>query len=888
MKKLKKIGLILLALILLVFAGGLAFVSIYEEEIEQFAQEKIQESLVTDMSVSSLDFTIWDQFPQASIVFRDVLIEETFVEHDTLLYADKVFLQLDLFDVISGNYTVKDVTIETASLIIKRNPSGLDNYHFWKEAEGEGSEFSFALESVSLNDVATVIDDKKAEFALDVFADDVTLSGAFADKAFDLDAQAKVFIEEITVGVEKYVSRKNLLADFAMEINTGESAYYIREGAFELENIPFTATGSLMDQDEGILCDLKIDGEKVEIANVLEHLPESYKQSIAAYRAKGHINIDGKLEGMAGGGQHPNISATYTIDGARFIHHNSGVAMTDIRSKGAFEKENGEAEILTITAFQADFESGSFTSSGVIAEFAHPWIDLSFNGNMDLSDFHKFLELETVEELNGQFRLNASYQGKIADPSHITITDLNRAKVSGVMQFSDAIFQPKDAPHAFDKLKGKFTLANNDATIQNLTGVVQDSQFGLQGTLKNFLPFLLVEDERLSIQASFASSGLDFNTLLAEGGNKSSDEYHLVFPTDIDFDLDLSVDGLKFREFAATDIRGKALMNDRVFRLSPISLNTAEGQFSANVIADGRKASGFDVTCSAQLSDINVNELFREFENFGQEFIRDDHLKGIADAHVEFKSAFSNALQCNSDDIVSVVDIEVRDGELIDLRSMRNISQYVRTNAFVAPFVDEDALDDKLSHIYFATLHNEIDIRNGEITIPKMEIVSSAMDISATGTHSFENFIDYTIGFKIRDILSRQQESEFGSIEDDGLSNSFFLSMDGHVDNPQFGYDRMAHKEKRKEDREKEKQNVKALLKEELGLFKGDDTVGDYPAPKDNFSATVTISLDDDSEDEDKKDNKKPKKKRRGWLKGDDKEDDKVTISFDDDEDEDF
>ncbi|NNE55137.1 MAG: hypothetical protein HKN32_03885 [Flavobacteriales bacterium] len=563
--------------------------------------------------------------------------------------------------------------------------------------------------------------------------------------------------------------------------------------------------------------------------------------------------------------------------------------MSDIRSSGSFSKPDGFPEKLNIISFNADFESGSFKTSGVIEEFNHPWIDLNLSGSLDLNDFRKFLELDAVEELRGQFSVNVDFAGKFNEPSNITPEDLNKAKVSGIVQFSDARFQLLNAPHAFDELKGKFSLDNKNASIHHFTGSVEDSQFSLKGSFENFLPFLLVKESRLKIKATFASTGLNFNSLLSDQSSSAEKDYHLAFPPDIDFDLDLSIDDVRFREFTATNVRGKATMKHQVLHLSPISLNTSQGQFVAHASTDGRTPGKFTLDCDAQLADIDVNQLFKEFENFGQTFIQDHHLKGRATAVVDFEAEFDAALQFDPNKINSVVDVRLRDGELIDLKSMRNISSYVSENGFVAPFVDEQALDSKLSHIYFATLENEILINNGKITVPKMEINSSAMDISAKGTHTFTNHIDYSIGFKIRDILSKSGESEFGVIEDDGLSNSFFLSMEGHVDDPVFGYDRIAHKEKRKEDRQKEKDNVKSILKEELGLFKNDPSVGSSETtdPKPSAeTATITVSLGDDPE-EDKTPAPKPKKKRKGWLKADEDEKEKVTINIDD-EDEDY
>ena len=106
-----------------------------------------------------------------------------------------------------------------------------------------------------------------------------------------------------------------------------------------------------------------------------------------------------------------------------------------------------------------------------------------------------------------------------------------------------------------------------------------------------------------------------------------------------------------------------------------------------------------------------------------------------------------------------------------------------------------------------------------------MAINSSAMNITASGTHNFDNIVDYRLKLLLTDVLGKkvQTNSEFGEIEDDGLGRTqLLLSMKGPVDNPKFGYDRNGVKEKIKTDIVREKQNLKGILKEEFGMFKKD------------------------------------------------------------------
>ncbi len=77
-----------------------------------------------------------------------------------------------------------------------------------------------------------------------------------------------------------------------------------------------------------------------------------------------------------------------------------------------------------------------------------------------------------------------------------------------------------------------------------------------------------------------------------------------------------------------------------------------------------------------------------------------------------------------------------------------------------------------------------------------MEILSSAADFSVSGKHSFDNNYEYHIKVYLSEILSgkyrksKKLNSEFGTIEDDGLGRtSLFLKITGKDDNIKVAYD---------------------------------------------------------------------------------------------------
>jgi len=392
------------------------------------------------------------------------------------------------------------------------------------------------------------------------------------------------------------------------------------------------------------------------------------------------------------------------------------------------------------------------------------------------------------------------------------------------------------------------------------------------------LPFLMDDKQRLLIEANLSSQVMDFNQML-ETSSGSNEAYQLVMPKRIDFAFQSKVKRFVFRQFYADDVTCVAHLQQGRFFIDPLHFKTASGQLNAQLSLNQTNEDHYYLNCLANIEQMDIQELFREFENFDQTFIQDRHLRGKANAQVQFQAPITTALDVQYKDLYSVIDLKIQEGQLIGLESLQEIAAYIKTNKWIAPFVDENKFAEKLQDVRFSTLENTIEIKDEVIEIPMMDIKSTAMDISISGRHQFNNRIDYTIGFNVRDVLVRKQK-EYQE-QDDGLGKQIFIFMRGTTENPEFGVDREAARSDRKAEMQVEKQNMKALLKEEFGLFKRDNQVGAFKetiAPKETTTTIDWEGFDTKQEENLPKEKDKPNntspiapdtkpKKTPKWLK---------------------
>ncbi|MFM9027062.1 MAG: AsmA-like C-terminal region-containing protein, partial [Bacteroidota bacterium] len=288
--------------------------------------------------------------------------------------------------------------------------------------------------------------------------------------------------------------------------------------------------------------------------------------------------------------------------------------------------------------------------------------------------------------------------------------------------------------------------------------------------------------------------------------------YKLKLHPRLSGDMNVSIGHIKFRKLKADKLTGKVQLSNQTLICQGLHFRAMEGEVSMDAIINAARKDSVIMSCDALMNKLDIKELFHELENFDQDVMTDRHVKGVVTSSIQFRSSWTRDLTIDPTKARATCDITIENGELNDFKPILQLSKYLKVK--------------DLRNIRFSTLHNVISISNEVITIPSMEIKSTALDITASGTHDFNNLVDYRIRLYLSDVIGkkvRQQSTEFGEVEDDGLGRmQLFLSMKGPVDDPKITYDRKAVAEKIKTDISREKATIKQIFKEEFGRTKRD------------------------------------------------------------------
>ncbi len=718
--------------ITLILTAGFIIGYYYQDEVKEYVVGELNKQLNTVIIIDGkdIDFTVLKNFPLASVDFKNVKALEAIPDKkkDTLFTAGEISLQFNIIDIFKKNYHVKKIEADHVNLRLRIDKEGNDNYHFWKaSADTTAADFSFALEKIILKDVRLSFKDYKAKENIDLVVKNSDLSGNFSDEKYSLESTSDLFVNTVKIDSTRYLNKKNIHSEIALNIDNVMPSYKISKAKIKIEDVLFEVVGNIINTNHEPILNLGFKGKDMDIRSVLSLIPSKYKGEINNYESDGEFYMDATVQGSIAKNKAPQIVADFGIRNAEITQVKDKIVLHNVNLKGHYSNGNAaasESSVFSMAPFSAVISNGSISGELSLKNLDNPSFEGKIKADFNLEELQKFMKIDTIETVNGQLKIDASFKG---EGKNISSGNYENVKTTGDLSLNSMNVKLKNNKLPFTNITGDFKFDNNDLAVNSLTGNAGSSDFELKGFFRNMIGFILKDNQDITVEANLNSKNINLNELLAdkEENSDSKSKYKLRFSEHIDVNLNSEIQHLEFRKFDASNIHGVIKLKDKKLVVDPVTLSTMNGKITTSGLIDGTDSTKLLITCFSDVDKINITKMFESFENFGETFITDKNLKGIVTAKIQFASILSPELDVDMDKLYAGVDMTIENGELNNVESMKSLSRFIELK--------------DLENIRFSTLKNQIEIKNRVITIPKMEVKSNAINITASGTHTFNN-----------------------------------------------------------------------------------------------------------------------------------------------------
>jgi len=823
MEKLKRVALLLIAITAGLFLTGTLLAWIYKDKVRNLVVESLNNNLKAEIEVEEISFSFFRHFPYASVAFENVRAKEPhgFETTGTILNAKKLSLLFNLAGIFSDDLKLKKIVLSDASLNLQVDENGNTNYEIWKtDSSGTSRKISLELEDVVFENVDVLYYDviKKQDISFMIISG--MLKGNFGSAQYALTSSGNLEHASVKIDEVTYLSDRPCELKVALDVDSDKGLFTFRESGIKLSGLDLKIDGTIQNSEKDVDLDLKITSPGANLPALLSLIPEKFRGDTKGYKYDGKMEFSGSLKGKYDTKNSPLVIFNFKSMNVSLNPEGTPYHLKNMNGTGYFTNRKSIANpvsFLQLSNFSATLEGKPVRATVAIENFTKPRLDIAVVMEADLKALSRFFMPDTLEEISGKLFVDAKFKGIAGEKTTY--------RSSGDIRFEQVAFRLKQKPVSFSGLAGMLHLDGNDLVVDAVSGKAGSSDFTVSGTFRNLFAWLFLEQQKLDITATLASNQMDLDELIQRDKSVKSVSdtvYRIDFSKELKLQLDVNVKKLKFRKFEAEVMTGSLALQDKVLMTKLLDFNTVGGSVRLKGQIDSRPSDSLKIDYDAMLNQLDINRLFYEMGNFGQQVIVDKNLKGIVKAEVQFRSVWSKSLNINEKSIYAKSDITIENGELINFEPMLALSRFMKGA--------------DLRVIKFSTLTNTIEIRNRKIIIPMMEIKSSAQDIIASGEHTFDNIVDYKLRLYLSQLVGkkvRAQNTEFGTIEDDGLGRPMvFLTMKGTASDPKFAIDRKSVEQKITTEIKKETQSLKSILKEEFGTKPAKDPSKPNPPKK--------------------------------------------------------
>ncbi len=851
---LKIITIVFLLVIALLAAGSGIIVHFFQDEVIRFVIDGINKQVTSRIQVQSAHFSVFRKFPNASVEFRHVemspaqnfdVLSFDAVYSRNLLVAERVFAELNLFRLLKKDFRITKIEIQNGNINMLTDKNNQHNFIFWKTSENVNPTDTtiIELQNVTLRNVNVYYSHKRSNTVISLHAEKSRINGRFTSRQYSLGTDWSGMVQYFSVDGNTFIKNKPM--ELSGKLDVDNNTFSILESTLSLAQVDMDVSGGFSTGDVVDL-DLHVTGKRLDYPSLVSVIPEQYAGQLHNYPGKGVFNFSVDVTGIAGTGKNPHVEAKFSMANGLVTHSQTKVKLSDLSFSGSFTngtKNQGTTTAVHVQNFGFKISNGSIKGSLLLQDFRKPSITLKINGNTDLEQLYRFVPLKQISHISGQANGNLTASVRLKKPYLSKADDITQLTVEGPLTLDDVSIRLNNQPYRFSRINGALQF-DKYVNLKGLSFVLNDNDFLANGHIEKLFPYLLGQSQTMHIEANVASRNLCVDSLLYSGKPSPSatttannSEGPLLLPENITFNTNLTVENFRYRNVSANRLKADLAYKPRMMAVHSVTFATMSGNVTGSGTVANDAADNIRLLGETTLSHIDIRQMFQTFNNFSQNVVRAEHLKGALSGDISFAIGWDNRMRLRNSDIEVESSLELTGGELTGFEPMTNLSRFV-------------ALEE-LQNVRFSTLHTRVFIKDGEITLPETNIETSAFSISGSGVHYFNNSYTYRVKVLLSELLAakarknKRENHENEYTEDGGKRTAIYLKVIGTGEDFKISYDKQSAKESVAADIKQEKQNLKSILKDEFGWFKKDSTLVQPATP--NNTGKLRFSFDEDN-----------------------------------------
>lgn len=851
MKTLKRFFIIILIIISISFLTLMITSYFYGDKICNLFINEINKNIKTEIIVEKTRLDLFSSFPNVSVRFINITIKpvkgfnyfpKEIENSDNVLHVKELSLEFSLIKLIFNSYIINGISVNDGYINIIYTNTGEANFKFWNDNSKRSSNFRIKNILLTNTKLSYYKNGNFFKAQLDLFKLNGIIKDEFIDASFICKTKTFCFLNS----KENYYFNHSLAMD--LNIKSDSLQFKIQKwGKLSIDKNRMYINGSIsINKPYLFSSDVRVDNLNLLLLSQIPQIKFPSNIKIIKGTTTGALTLSGNLNDFHT--INPDINLTF--DNMIFCYNNNKFEIPKCYFR---YHKNNTGELFELNSMRGFFDHSKFSITSAYNFTEKKFIKLKAEVWLDALDLNKFSFMRGFYFTQG----NAVVNFKLKKPS--ILFDNNTKK----FDFSNLIITGKtenlginDSSKNIEikKLSSEIEIGDNRLNIILLKCNFDNANIVIKTSINHINNIVNDSIKYIDANGDIHIECLNLGRLFAEKTNSNS----LPNSINIHANFNFQVDSIIYNKALINNALGYIKYNNNSFNIVNVKAKICNGELINGFLKISNENTGINAQTSFQENNINISELFKSFENFGQNELTADNIQGNINSLVSANLYFDS--KGNFDKIKSQVDanISLTNAQLLNFKPLYSLSKFISV--------------EELSNLKFNKLNNKISLCKNNIIIPSMDIKTSAFNLTISGIHSLDNAYEYHFKVLLSDLLFRKASkknkkmSEFGKVEEDTIGKtSIFVKLKGQNSDYHYSYDSKQAVGSFSEKIITQKKQLKQIFKEEFGLYKNDSTIQSHNQKGINIKTDYPDENSSVLKSNPQKDKKKNPKQKIDW-----------------------
>jgi len=790
---------ILALIILLVFGVLFSVIKLYDKEIKDIALKQINNQLISPMIIQNIELSAFNYFPAISLQFSNLLIKDPLANNDTLLFAKNAFLNFDAYDLINKKYIVRKLVLKNGSLAAKVSSDGKENFDvFISKDKSENNKFKFSLEQLTLKDFSVNYQNIPLSQQYDFTISDSKLKGQFSNQEYDLNILSSMSVNKFDLEGVNYISSKNANTEIILQVKNDPFSLVIKKGKLKIADMNFFLEGDYKSSKKDRI-NLNIKGNQIQISEIFSILPLDYASIKTKYSSEGIFNFDGNLNGEINNKQPLSFFVNFNAENATLKDKLNNIQLEKIDLSGTF---NNKEQNLKIINFSALMNDKIMRGNLEIDNFKTPTYFLNIEGLFDLNKIPFFTTLKDFS-LDGETAIEM--ETKITTKNDkLFFENLDGNIVSEKINIE---YLPLKTQLELNDFEADISKKNMDITVQN--SFFNEDEFSMNLNFMDWNKWFQADSKKIKCNYDLKLDKFHLDDFLEIFDSKDSSK------TDYQIDLEgaIAANELYYDNLKFFNISSKRLKINKSIEIKNLFMESYDGEILLNIYNADLNSDNQNWLIDGELSSLNIKQLMKSFNDFDQDYIKNEHISGSISSDFNSQLIFDSLNNWDFQNSSIESKNTFKDIVLLEYPFLYDILKVFENSVITRNIIDINHYEKNLHKVVFKDFKSTIIFSDGITEIDKTNFENDVLDFSFYGNYNLENLVDYHLSFNWADIV-RKKKSKSDIVQENPVKGKqLYLKISGPVEDLSYGFDKAEIKKERKEIISNEKETIKDIIK---------------------------------------------------------------------------